>query len=208
MRLRRSAAMPSHRNLIGGCIGKLPLWREPRRASVLPETQLRYSILPIMCNHKCKAMSQKPSQEDLGEPALKVAGFQLWIHGRQFPEATDWDDGNWLLVTAHCSSKGASVWISGPFLMVMDILYFSGECNRLLNDETSTAGLEPLEPELSLRIEKTDNHGHLKAQVTISPDLLTQSHTMEFMIDQSFLPSIIDQCASIAREYPVRGKRP
>ena len=41
---------------------------------------------------------------------MKVAGFQFWVHDRQFPEAEDADDGNWLRVTAHC---GASEQVSG-----------------------------------------------------------------------------------------------
>lgn len=47
--------------------------------------------------------------EDFGEPSLSIAGFQLWVHGRQFPEATDFYDGNWLRVTAHCKASAASV---------------------------------------------------------------------------------------------------
>jgi hypothetical protein len=66
-------------------------------------------------------MTPNLSPEDLGEPALKVAGFQLWIHGRQFPDSTDYYDGNWLRVTAHCGSSGASVWVQGAMLMVTDI---------------------------------------------------------------------------------------
>ena len=46
---------------------------------------------------------------DLGVPDLKLAGLQLWVHGREFPESEDADDGNWLRVTAHCGASGASV---------------------------------------------------------------------------------------------------
>jgi len=38
----------------------------------------------------------------LGMPDLKLEGLQIWIHGRQFPDAADYWDGNWLRVTAHC----------------------------------------------------------------------------------------------------------
>ena len=61
---------------------------------------------------------------DLGEPDLKVAGFQLWVHGSQFPESKDYHDGNWLRVTANCGASGASVWTQGAILMVTDIAGF------------------------------------------------------------------------------------
>jgi len=31
-------------------------------------------------------MSQSVTPADFGKPNLKAAGFQLWVHGRQFPE--------------------------------------------------------------------------------------------------------------------------
>ena len=61
-------------------------------------------------------MSQRLTPEDLGRPDLKVAGFQLWVHGRELPETEDHDDANWLRVTAHCGASGASVWAQGAIL--------------------------------------------------------------------------------------------
>ena len=74
-------------------------------------------------------MAQKPSPEDLGEPALKVAGFQLWIHGA-----------------------------------------------AMLPGTSSSAMLDPVEPELRVSLEAVDALGHIRAQVEISPDPLAQSH--------------------------------
>jgi len=143
---------------------------------------------------------------NLGQPDLKFGDFELWVHRRQFPEAADFDDGNWLLVTVHCVSSGASVWANGAFLMVVDIIRFGEECKRLLNGETSTASLDPLEPELSLKIDSIDRLGHLMVEVKITPDHRRESHTMAFEIDQSYLSGIIAQCAVIAHAYPVLGK--
>lgn len=30
-----------------------------------------------------------PSPEQLGPPSVRLQAFQLWVHGRQFPEAQD-----------------------------------------------------------------------------------------------------------------------
>ena len=145
------------------------------------------------------------SPENLGEPALKVAVFQLWTHDRQFPEANDFDDGNWLHITAHCGMSGASIWIQGAIVMVTDIARFGDQCAAMLRGDSSSATLDPFEPELKLSLEVAGRLGQIRARVEITPDPLAQFHKMEFEIDQSYLPSIIKQCAAILQEYPVRG---
>lgn len=152
-------------------------------------------------------MNPKLSPEYFGESALKVAGFHLWIHGRQFPEANDYYDGNWLRVTAHCSASGASVWAQGAIVMVTDIAGFGKQCGAMLRGDSNSAVLDPLEPELRVSLETADRLGHIRAQVDITPDHLAQSHKMEFDIDQSYLPGIIKQCSAIVQEYPIRGNR-
>src|SRR5262245_58281939 len=46
---------------------------------------------------------------DLVEPDLKLGGFSLWVFGRQFPDANDYWDGNWLNVRARVEAPGALV---------------------------------------------------------------------------------------------------
>lgn len=150
-------------------------------------------------------MNSKLSQDNLGEPALKVAGFQLWIHGRQYPEAADSGDGNWLQVTACCSASGASIWVDGSIVEVSDIANFGSQCATMLRGLSSSAVLDPVEPELKISLEVADRVGHIRAEVEITPDHLVQYHKMYFEIDQSYLAGIIQQCSAIVREYPVRG---
>ncbi len=152
-------------------------------------------------------MSQNVTPSDLGEPALKVAGFQLWVHGREWPESEEYYDGNWLRVTAHCGASGASVWTQGAVLMVSDIAGFGDECAAMLAGDSKSAALEPLEPELKVSLEAADRLGHIRAQVEITPNHLAQAHRFEFEVDQSYLPSIIKQCSEIVQEYPSRGPR-
>ena len=152
-------------------------------------------------------MSQKLTTADLGEPDLKLDAFQLWVHGREFPEAEDYYDGNWLRVTAHCGAAGASVWTQGASLMVTDIARFGDGCAALLNGESESAILDPFEPELNLSLQTADRLGHVRAKVEITPDYLAQAHRFEFEVDQSYLPGIIRQCSAIVQEYPIRGQR-
>jgi len=153
-------------------------------------------------------MSQRLTPEDLGRPDLKVAGFQLWVHGREFPEAEDHGDANWLRVTAHCGESGASVWAQGAILMVTDIARFGGQCAAMVRGSSSSAALDPLEPELRVSLETSDRLGHVRAQVEITPDHLSQSHRIGFEVDQSSLPDIIKQCSAIVQEYPIRSRTP
>lgn len=152
-------------------------------------------------------MPQKRSHPNLGEPNLKVAGFQLWVHGREFPGAEDYYDGNWLRVTAHCGASGASVWAQGAILMVTDIAGFGSGCAAMLGGERKSADLAPFEPELKLSLEVADCVGHIRAQVEITPDHLLQAHRFEFEVDQSYLPAIIKQCSKIVQAYPIRGQQ-
>lgn len=152
-------------------------------------------------------MTQKLTPTDLGEPDLQVAGFQLWVHGRQFPEAEDYYDGNWLRVTAHCGASGASVSVQGAILMVTDIAGLRDECAGMLSGEIKSAALAPHEPELKVSLEASDSVGHIRAHVEITPDHLLQSHRFEFEVDQSHLPGIIKQCSEIVQEYPIRGQQ-
>jgi hypothetical protein len=151
---------------------------------------------------------RRPSPDDFGEPSLQVAGFRLWIHGRQFPESDDFWDGNWLRVTAHCDAPSSSVWTEGAILMATDLERFGQQCRKLVNGEVPAACLDPLEPELSLSVTATDRAGHLTACVEITPDHLRQRHRVEFEMDQTYLPQIIGQCERIVNEYPIRGERP
>jgi len=152
-------------------------------------------------------MGKHPSPEDLGEPALKIAGLQLWIHGRQFPDAMDSDDGNWLRVTAHCGDSGASVFTEGSIVQTTDIAWWGTQCALLLDGKVASAALETIEPELSAIIDSPDARGHLRLHVEITPEYLSQQHAFDFEIDQSYLPGLISQCEQIARVYPARGVR-
>ncbi len=143
-------------------------------------------------------------QAELGPPDLKIAGFQLWVHGWAHPDDSNVWDRNWLSVTAHCGSHGASIRVQGSLLMVSDVADFGDQCAAMHRNNSGSAVLDPFEPELKVLLETADLVGHIRARVEITPDHMTQSHRMEFDLDQSYLPDIIKQCSAILQEYPVR----
>ena len=142
--------------------------------------------------------------EHLGPPALKCEGFQLWVHGREFPDSQDFFDGNWLRATAHCGAAGASVWVSGSILMVTDLVRWAAECEKLYGQLTGEATLKSYAPELNVVIKPKDQLGHLTVRVAITPDHMNQKHTFDFDIDQTALPELIRQCKAIVSQHPVR----
>ena len=152
-------------------------------------------------------MNQKLESELSGSADLHISGLQIWVHGRHFQESEGYGDGNWLRVTAHCSALGSSVWIQGAMLMVTDIAGFGDSCAAILRGGRKMAVLAPLEPELKVSLEKADKAGHICAQVDITPDYLSQTHSFKSTINQTALSSIIRECSTILEKFPIRKKQ-
>jgi hypothetical protein len=149
-------------------------------------------------------MMTKFEDENLGTPDIKIAGLQIWIHGYQFAEADNEDDANWLRVSAHCGAIGASVWVSGSLIMVNDIERLSSGSEKLYQNQIKELEIDPLEPELHIALKTIDSRGHLELTVEITPDNLSQEHSFQFEIDQSYLPPLISQCRKILERFPYR----
>lgn len=146
-----------------------------------------------------------PSPEQLGPPSVRLSAFQLWVHGRQFPEAHDQWDGNWLNVTVHCGQSGASVWATGAILDSAGLLRFRDDLKQLHKTLSGEAVLESHEPNIKVRVTASDGAGHLTVRADITPDHLAQGHWFEFEIDQSYLPATVAQLESVLAQFPVRG---
>lgn len=142
--------------------------------------------------------------EHLGAPDLQLVGFQLWVHGYQFPDVDDAWDGNWLTVTAHCGGQGADVWAGGAILETVSILQFRDELRELHRTLSGEAKLLSHEPNLAVRVAATNEAGRLSVRVEITPEHLTQGHWFEFEADQSYLTATIRQCETILDRLPIR----
>ncbi len=146
-------------------------------------------------------------EKKLGEPDLKIMGLSMWVHNREFENAQDADDGNWLNVTAHCQAPGASVWAQGAIVMVTDILSFRDQCAAMRAGSSTSATMESHEPNLKVALQAMDSMGHIGVRVEISPEHDSQFHRIDFEYDQSYLPNIIRELAAIVEKFPVRGVR-
>jgi len=143
---------------------------------------------------------------DRSEADLQIAGLRLWVHGRQFPEAEDYWDGNWLNITAECVYPGSWVEVSGPVVHVREVQQLLEGCERLYATLEGAAGLECMEPNLRVKLAMGDKAGHIKVSIALTPEHLTESHQYEDWIDQTFLPPIIAACRRVLDRYPTRGR--
>jgi hypothetical protein len=86
---------------------------------------------------------------------------------------------------------------------VSELAAWSAQCECMHTGELDRAALKTSEPELSAVIERSDGPGPLILRVDI--ELVRQKHSLEFELEPSDLPSIVQQCGAIEERYPVRG---
>lgn len=140
---------------------------------------------------------------NLGDPDLEIAGLRLWVHGRQFPDSTDYWDGNWLRVTAYATSPGSRVRTHGSILHLSEVVQLKHGCERLYETLEGRAGLDCMEPDLDVEFTARGG-GHIGVKVSINPDHLSESHEFLDEIDQTYLPGIIAACRRILERLPIR----
>jgi hypothetical protein len=145
------------------------------------------------------------TQTRLGAPDLTLTGFQLWVHGYEFPDSDDSWDGNWLRVTALAGGEGASIWVSGVLLDTVSVERFRRELGAMNRTLAGEAVLESHEPSIVVRVATTDRAGHLRVRVELTSNHIAQGHWFEFDADQTYLPAAIAQCDIVVERLPVRG---
>lgn len=139
----------------------------------------------------------------LGAPDIKLAGVNVWVHQRQFPESEEFWDVNWLIVTASCSAPSAVVSVHGPIIHLTEIERLLNESQQVLASLSGKAGLRCMEPEFNLMLEMQTG-GRLTLEVEITPDHLAQSHWFKFELDQSYLPGLIRDCQEVLEKYTLK----
>lgn len=137
---------------------------------------------------------------------LRIGGLELWVHQREFPDAEDYWDGNWLKVTAICTAPGARVEVTGPKIRLPELAEFGAACQRVYENLHGVATLDCIEPFIRVQVAARDSQGHIEVTVEITPDHLTQQHRFTFELDQSYLPAVIEASRQALERFPIRGK--
>ena len=141
--------------------------------------------------------------EKLGPPQLRIADLRVWVHGRQFPDALDYWDGNWLRVTACCSNPNSSVQADGPIVHLGELVRLCATLKQLYESLKGQALLKCMEPNLGVSLTASSN-GHIDVRISITPDQMTEEHVFKDTIDQTYLPPMIAACEALLTLYPVR----
>ena len=136
------------------------------------------------------------------ESDLSFCGLSLWVEGREFPDTSDYWDGNWLVIRAEMKASGAFVKCGGPILMTADVEQFRDDVAKMVSTLTGKATLTGLEPGINMTLEMR-GRGHVEGVVEITPDHLNQHHRFKVEADQSYLPALISSCDAILTRFPV-----
>jgi hypothetical protein len=150
--------------------------------------------------------NREQTVSSLGRPDLQIAGFQIWIQERQFPDSSDYWDGNWLYCTLHCGSSDSDVWLKkAPFIHIPELQRF---CNNLMDFSRTMSGLarlETMEENLNLKIEAS-NPQEIEMEVFITPNPPVEEHRYSFNVTREQVESLQKQLNNVLRAYPVKGQ--
>lgn len=159
----------------------------------------------------------------LGEPDLTVGGLRIWASDEVFIEDLHESEigGEFVDISVLCEgSRSHSQFQCCLFRYgLTDAIYDLAElCGRFLDGEATEPVLDlyhdenPRIPNLVLNIKPEDGLGHLR--VSISVDLYCsawdeqhhplegpQEHKLQFLLDQSYLPKIIEECSALRKKW-------
>jgi hypothetical protein len=148
----------------------------------------------------------QPARAPAQAPAIELGDFQLTVHRRQFPDAQDRWDGNWLHVTAQCLQGGALVAASGPILEAADVQRFRDELAELARTQAGGAAeLRGSEPNVLVQVAATEGAADVRVRVELTPDPQGQGHWFAYALDRSYLVQAIRQLDGVLALFPVRG---
>jgi hypothetical protein len=137
------------------------------------------------------------------QPTFELAGFQMKVLGRQFPDHNDFWDGNWLNVTCKCVAFGSRVGADGPFVHLSGIAELLSKLESLYATKSNEEIISFIEPTLNMAF-KMGTLGSIEFDLSLTPDHMNQSHRFTFALDQSYLPAAIQQCKNILLSYPIK----
>ena len=141
--------------------------------------------------------------DKLGKPDIACSGLSIWILGREFPDAQDEWDGNWLRVVILCRMADSQTSVLGSIIDLPELCSWNSELKKLQKNISGEAELYCMEPEFSARI-CLDKLGAGSLYVQITPDHLKERHEFTFEVDQSYLPQLIHGIDAVLEKFPVR----
>ncbi|WP_216319320.1 WapI family immunity protein [Deinococcus aestuarii] len=143
-----------------------------------------------------------------GTPDLRLKGFRLWVHGREFPDAQDYWTGNWLVISAELHSGHGRAWVErSACLMTADLAHFLNRVDQEDKDGGPSRWeltLEnPLEPEVACAFARTD--AGLRAILTLTANPTHELHRACLNVSETEWQDFKAQLHVLVERYPVRA---
>lgn len=136
---------------------------------------------------------------------IDVLGLSIRVLGRQYPEAQDYSDGNWLCCAVEMQAPGATIRVEGSIVRCDEVARFLVGLEAMHHDLAGKAELECTEPNLALTLAFVGQLGQIEGSVDITPDHRTQVHRFKIGGNQSHLPGMIAGCRRVLAQHPVLG---
>jgi hypothetical protein len=126
----------------------------------------------------------------------------LTLKGRERPDSTDYWDANWLVCTAEVAASTFRGSVDSS-LITEDLVQFHQQVQQLYERPGGEAELTTMEGWLTLRL-TGDGRGHVEATCRLR-DPAASANTLEccLNLDQSYLPPLLRQLATVLKTYPV-----
>ena len=132
------------------------------------------------------------------------------VAAREHPDRFDYWDGNWLTAWVEVAS--------GPWrgqyqaaLRAEEFVHFRDQLQRLYDDrEAPPAEFESMEPWLRFTVQRSDRLGHIRISGRAQTEPFFDSHNVFYFVlelDQSYLPTTLDELGKLIEEFPVVGSR-
>jgi hypothetical protein len=137
--------------------------------------------------------------------SFQLGGLTVWIEGYEFPDAADYWDANWVMTRVQCTGQHTVVKLRDPCLRLPVLASWADACRRLLNGESDTAALAPMEPYLDITIDREAEPKGLVTTVKITPDNVTEFHEFRFPIEPSHVEKLIESISVVLSRLPLRS---
>jgi hypothetical protein len=130
--------------------------------------------------------------------------IELIVDRREHPDATDYWDGNWLSCDVTIAAGSFRGTVRGS-LRSEDFRSLLEQIARLHERLSGSAEVRAMEEWLVLTL-RGDGKGHIEAGGRVCDNVADgNSLCFRFVLDQSFLPAVIQQLTEACRAFPVVG---
>jgi hypothetical protein len=144
--------------------------------------------------------------DNLEKQDFILGGLQIWIHGRQYPDKTDYWDGNWLVVTIHCGSSSSDVWVKNePALHLSQLKQWMIQLDLLSNAKEKEITFDDIEPYLKMNL-KMEADNSFKFMVEVAPCSIGKTYTYLFSLCKNDIEQAVSDLRKISMNYPLIGK--